>query len=78
MAQCQSHIFFPDDPMQSPQFSDCPRVAETRRRTFRMVLANGKPVVNLVVKKLCGTCAKEWDEQTTEGIERRVKLMGAA
>jgi len=27
MAQCESKVFFPDDPAQQPQFSDCPRQA---------------------------------------------------
>ena len=48
--QCQSKVFFPDDPAQTPQFSDCPRRAETER-TIR-----GKGV------KLCTVCAKVWDE----------------
>jgi hypothetical protein len=46
MAQCQSYVFFPDDPTQPPQLSDCPRTAETTRRTFRRG-------VNVIVK-LCG------------------------
>jgi len=50
MAQCDSKVFFPDDSTQPPQFSDCPRPAETER-TIR-----GKVV------KLCAKCAKVWDE----------------
>jgi len=51
MAQCDSKVFFPDDPAQTPQFSDCPRQAETTRRTIHSVV------------KLCSKCAKVWDEQ---------------
>ena len=77
MQQCQSHIFFPDDPSQPPQFSDCPRVAETRRRTFRIGdRANGEPPVVNAVKKLCGTCAREWDGKNL-GSKRKVKAVAA-
>jgi hypothetical protein len=51
MAQCDSKVFFPDDPGQAPQFSDCPRQAETTRRAYHSVV------------KLCSKCAKAWDEQ---------------
>ena len=49
MGQCESKVFFPDDPSQRPQFNDCPRRAETVRRV-------GSKVV-----KLCATCANIWD-----------------
>jgi hypothetical protein len=51
MAQCESKVFFPDDPRQQPQFSDCPREAKATRRTAHTVI------------KLCSTCARVWDEQ---------------
>jgi hypothetical protein len=51
MAQCESKVFFPEDPRQPPQFNDCPRNAETTRR------------IRLSVIKLCSTCARVWDEQ---------------
>jgi hypothetical protein len=51
MAPCGSKVFFPDDPRQQPQFSDCPRVAKTTRRTAHTVI------------KLCSTCARVWDEE---------------
>src|SRR5215472_41962 len=51
MTQCKSKVFFPDDPTQPPQFNDCPRQAETTRRTAHSVM------------KLCATCASVWDEQ---------------
>jgi hypothetical protein len=51
MAQCRSKVFFPDDPAQPPQFSDCPRKAETTRRTVKSAM------------KLCPKCAKVWDEE---------------
>jgi len=51
MAQCNSIVFFPDDPGQPPQFNDCPRQAQTTRRTVHSVM------------RLCSTCAKVWDEQ---------------
>lgn len=51
MAQCESKVFFPDDPEQKPQFSDCPREAETTRRITHTFV------------KLCSTCARVWDEQ---------------
>jgi hypothetical protein len=28
MAQCESKVFFPDDPAKQPQFTDCPRDAK--------------------------------------------------
>jgi hypothetical protein len=49
--KCDSKVFFPDDPGQAPQFSDCPRQAETTRRAYHSVV------------KLCSKCAKVWDEQ---------------
>lgn len=69
MAQCQSYVFFPDDPTQPPQFSDCPRMAETTRRTFRMGITNGRPVVNLVVKNCVGHAQKN-------GMRQRKELSG--
>jgi len=51
MAQCESKVFFPDDPKLRPQFTDCPRTAETTRRILHSVI------------KLCWTCARAWDEQ---------------
>jgi len=51
MGQCDSKVFFPDDPCLPPQFRDCPRQAVTTRRTFHSVV------------KLCSTCAQVWDEQ---------------
>lgn len=68
MAHCQSYVFFPDDPKQPPQFSDCPRTAETRRTSFRMGVA--------VVVRLCGRCAREWDDQAYAGIERSAAQVG--
>src|SRR6516225_9963528 len=49
MAQCNSIVFFPDDPRQPPQFNDCPRQAQTTRRTVHSVM------------RLCSMCAKVWD-----------------
>ena len=63
MAQCQSPVFFPDDPAQRPQFNECPRQSQTTRRTWRFG-DPGKgepPVVNSIVK-LCARSAKIWDE----------------
>ena len=54
MAQCDSKVFFPDDPAQLPQFSDCPRQAETTRRTIHSIV------------KLCAKCAEVWDELERE------------
>ena len=51
MAQCESKVFFPDGPEQRPQFTDCPRQAETTRKLSGMKLV-----------KLCTQCAKIWDE----------------
>lgn len=56
MSQCDSKVFFPDDPAQAPQFSDCPRQAETIRRTSHSIV------------HLCAKCAEIWDEQDSEGI----------
>jgi hypothetical protein len=76
MAQCESMIFFPDDPAHWPQFTDCPRQADTTRRTFRFI--KGEPILSYVVK-LCRVCAKEWDEQDlyAERTEPWVKAVGA-
>lgn len=54
MAPCDSKVFFPDDPAQPPQFSDCPRQAETTRRTIHSMV------------RLCAKCAEVWDEQERE------------
>ena len=51
LAQCESKVFFPDNPSQRPQFNDCPRRAETVRRV-------GSKIV-----KLCSKCASVWDEK---------------
>jgi len=51
MLQCDSKVFFPDDPAQAPQFSDCPRQAKTVRRTIHSIV------------RLCARCAEVWDEQ---------------
>ena len=66
MAQCESKVFFPDDPVERPQFADCPRQAETKRRL------SGMKVV-----KLCTKCAKIWDETDflSVGILRGEKIM---
>ena len=63
MAQCESKVFFPDDPTQHPQFSECPRQAQTTRHTWRFGdRAMGEPpVVNFFVK-LCSNCAAIWDD----------------
>jgi hypothetical protein len=79
MKQCESHVFFPDDPAQPPQFSPCPRRAETTRRTWRLgdKEKRERMVVNSVVR-LCGVCARHWDEQAwdEEQVEER-KMAGA-
>ena len=63
MAQCESSVFFPDDPAEPPQFSDCPRPAETSRRTWRRGdVSRGEARLVISVVKLCTRCAKEWDE----------------
>ncbi len=65
MAQCQSKVFFPDDPAKPPQFNDCPRRAETTRRTQRFSdTSKGEPKMITSVVKLCATCAKMWDAQS--------------
>jgi hypothetical protein len=65
MGQCESCVFFPDNPAYMPQFNGCPREAATRRRTFRFGdHSNGEPIVLNFVVKLCGVCAREWDQQT--------------
>ena len=51
MAQRDSKVFFPDDPMQAPQFNDCPRQAETVRRAIHSIV------------RLCAKCAEMWDEE---------------
>src|SRR5437899_12438788 len=51
MAQCDSKVFFPDDPSQAPQFNDCPRQSETTRLTIHSIV------------RLCVKCAEVWDEQ---------------
>ena len=68
MAQCQSNVFFPDDPSVPPQFSDCPRPAETTRRTWRFGdQSKGEPRIVVSVVKLCVKCAKEWDAHPVGG-----------
>jgi hypothetical protein len=76
MAQCESMIFFPDDPAHYPQFTDCPREANTARRTFRFI--KGEPITTYLVK-LCSVCAREWDEHALHAgrTEQRVKAVGA-
>lgn len=75
MAQCESNVFFPDDPLQPPQFSDCPRQAETVRRARRQGdPARGEPRIVTSVVKLCAVCAKEWDAQM---VEQAAKAAGA-
>jgi hypothetical protein len=67
MAQCESNVFFPDNPSQAPQFSDCPRQAETTRRTWRFgVAAKGEARIVIVVARLCAKCAREWDAHPEE------------
>ena len=66
MAQCQSKVFFPDDPAQSPQFNGCPRQAETVRRASRIGdTSKGEPKVIICVVKLCLNCARMWDGRDT-------------
>src|SRR5579859_2035794 len=65
MAQCDSKVFFPDDPTQPPQFNDCPRRAETIRRTSYSIV------------KLCAKCAEVWDEHDREGIATAEALVEA-
>jgi hypothetical protein len=60
--QCESIVFFPDNPAYVPQFSDCPRPSETKRRTWRFGdRSKGEPMVVNFVVKLCAECAKVWD-----------------
>jgi hypothetical protein len=67
MAQCESNVFFPDDPSQPPQFSECPRNAETTRRAWRLGSADrGEPRIVPSVVKLCAKCAREWDGTTAD------------
>src|SRR6516225_8980765 len=61
MAQCNSIVFFPDDPRQPPQFNDCPRQAQTTRRTVHSVM------------RLCSMCAKVWDQQDARIFPSRSK-----
>lgn len=63
MPQCESCVFFPDDPAQPPQFSGCPRNAETTRRTWRIVIRKREPTLMHLVVHLCAKCAAVWDEQ---------------
>ena len=75
MAQCESKVFFPDDPLQPPQFSECPRQAKTARRAWRLGdPAKGEPRIVVSVVKLCAVCAKEWDAQM---VEEAAKAAGA-
>lgn len=76
MAQCESKIFFPDDFGQLPQFTDCPREAETARRTLRLI--RGEILASYLVK-LCHVCAREWDEQAAyaDRIDQKVKAASA-
>lgn len=65
--QCESRVFFPDNPAQLPQFSDCPRQAVTERRTTRHGdTSKGEPAVVSYVVKLCDICAKCFDEADKE------------
>lgn len=67
MSQCESKIFFPDDPKIPPQFSPCPRQATTSRRTTRLGdKAKGEPALVSYKVKLCSVCAKHWDEAEKE------------
>jgi hypothetical protein len=77
--QCQSHVFFPDDPALAPQFGGCPRRAETTRRTLRLVSRgnNEASMVNSVVR-LCGVCAREWDAQARDEAQVGRKINGAS
>ena len=59
MAQCNSKVFFPDDPTQLPQFNECPRQSETTRRTVHSVM------------RLCSICARVWDEQDVQIVLQR-------
>jgi hypothetical protein len=62
MAQCESKVFFPDDPAKLPQFNDCPRRAETTRCTRRFSgTSNGEPKVITSVVKPCSNYSKIWD-----------------
>jgi len=68
VAQCESIMFFPDNPTHAPQFSDCPRASETKRRTWRFGdRSKGEPTVVTFVVKLCADCAKVWDGVEIEG-----------
>jgi hypothetical protein len=67
VAQCESIVFFPDNPAHAPQFGDCPRPSETKRRTWRFGdRSKGEPMVVNFVVKLCVECAKVWDAAAIE------------
>lgn len=73
MTQCQSPIFFPDDPKQKPQFSPCPREATTSRRTTRPGnKTKGEPAVVSYVIRLCAVCARQWDQNE---VDARVEVV---
>lgn len=63
MAQCESKVFFPDDPTQRPQFTDCPRDAATSRRILHSVM------------RLCSICARAWDEQVGQAWTPTVSVL---
>lgn len=67
MPQCESRIFFPDDPRQVPQFNGCPREAQTTRHTWRMSIRKGEPIILKTVIRLCGKCAAVWDGKDRAG-----------
>ena len=70
-SQCQSKVFFPDDPTEPPQFNRCPRKAVTTRREWRYA-DNGKGEPDLVsrIVKLCARCADVWDDAAWEKRDR--------
>jgi hypothetical protein len=75
MAQCESKIFFPDNPDEKPQFNECPREAETTRRTWRFGDRDkGEQMVVNSVVKLCAKCAKLWDDHE---LHKKAKGVGA-
>jgi hypothetical protein len=77
MAQCESKVFFPDHPAQRPQFSGCPRQAETTRRTWRLgERRKREPMVIHFVVKLCGLCAREWDENDLDRVGESCARVG--
>jgi hypothetical protein len=72
MAQCESKVFFPDQPAERPQFSTCPRQAETTRRTWRSGdRTKQEPKVIRFMVKLCGFCARELDENELDWMGER-------